>query len=79
MHICICMPGLFWFRLWLGAKPVLAYCLSDLRDQILMKSYSKYNHFQTIKSFENIACKMSAILSLPQCVKGIASLFGFFI
>ena len=33
-----------------------------------MEFQSEFKHFHSKNAFENVVCKMSSILSLPQCV-----------
>ena len=53
-----------------GAKPLpeplLAYCQVDPVEHILLKFHLKSNVFMLENWFENVICKMMAILSWPQ-------------
>ena len=58
-----------------GVKPLAEPMLSNYqlhnKEQILGKMQSKYKHFMQERAFENVACKTSAVLFTPLCVKHI--------
>ena len=53
------------------SAPMLEYCWFDLWEQNLVKSWSKFIHFHSIKCIQKGVCDMVAILSRPQCVEPV--------
>ena len=50
------------------SEPMLEHCQLDPWEQIAMKSSLKFKHFHSKNAFENVICKLVAILSRPECV-----------
>ena len=55
----------------LSLKPMLSYSWLDPWEQISMKLVSRYKNFNSRKLFENVICKMQAIVYQPQCVNSL--------
>ena len=76
-HICISKVGHNWFRQWLVACSVPSHYLNqcwniiNLTLKIKIQLNVKWNSYIIIQenAFENVICKMAAILSRPRRVK----------
>ena len=77
-HISVSKLGHHWFTWWLVAWPAPSHCLNQSWNSI---NWTHGNKFQWIfnqnttifiqqNAFENVVCKVSSILSRPQCVNG---------
>ena len=78
-HVCVRKLGHHWFQWWLVACSAPTHYLnkwwiivvSIFRNKSLWNWNKNATVFFQENTFENDICKMSAILSQPQCVKGI--------
>ena len=50
-----------------SSEPMMFYDQLGLKEQIAMEFEPKYQNFHEKNAFENIVCKMSAILIRPHC------------
>ena len=86
MRICVSKISHHWFRQGLGACLAPSYYLNQcwlivswsLGNDIQWNFNQKFNIFIPENVFENVICKMMAILSRPQCVDDINYSFVFY-
>ena len=77
-HICVSKTCHNWLKKWLVAWSAPTHYLNQccyITDSTIRNTfpwnifYSKFGSFHSRKCTSNVACKLAAILSRPQCIK----------